>query len=245
VAAAPACPEPTPAAAEIERRAEAVLRGTGNEIEATLSIARDGRSPRTLPFRVWDDAEGGRVLARVLPPAEIAGSAWLEVPPVLWSFDPKTGATRRIPRGRWGDPWVESEFTLDDLVHGTGPADYEARVLRIEVGGAGADAGSRAWVVESTRRDAASGAWPRLVDWIECEHATLLRRESYDAKGALVRTLSLEDLRDVAGRRYPHLWVLRATADPRHESRIRVDAVRFVPGFAAGTFAAKSLHPGD
>ena len=241
--AADACAAaPAPDAGEIARRAEAALRGDGSEVDATLSIARDGRSPRTLPFRVWDDALGDRVLVRVLPPASAAGAVWLKIPPVLWSFDPKADATQRIPRAHWADPWMEGEFSLDDVVRGSGPRDYEQKLVRVD---APVDGGPRAWVIESTPRDPAAVAWARLVDWIECEHATLQRREFHDAKGALVRTLSLEDLRDVAGRRYPHLWVMRAAADPARESRIRVDAVRFDPEFAAGTFSTQSLHRGD
>ena len=238
-----ACDAPAPEAAEIARRAEWALRGDGSELEATLQIARGGRSPRELAFRVWDDAQGDRVLLRIAPPAAGAGSTWLKLPPVLWSFDPKENATRRVPRARWADPWMESEFTLDDLVHGTSARDYAQRLLRVEEQ-AGAGGRSRAWVIESTPRDPASAGWARLVDWIECEHATLVRRDYEDAKGAVVRTLTLEDARDVAGRRYPHLWVMRAATDPAREARIRVDAVRFPAGFAAGTFSTGSLRPG-
>jgi len=249
---APASPEApaaepaasTPDASEIARRAEWVLRGDGSALEATLMVVREGKKPRVLAFRVWDDPLGDRVRVRILPPAPSAGSILLKLPPVLWSFEPKDGVTRHVPRAAWLDAWMGSEFTLDDLVHGSGADDYAQRLLRVDER-AGPDGGTRAWVIESTPRVLPPVAWGRLVDWIDCEHATLLRREFYAASGALVRSLVLEDLREVAGRRFPHLWVIRSAADPARESRIRIDSVRFDPHFEAGSFAPRNLRPAD
>src|SRR5206468_8469720 len=102
--------------------------------------------------------------------------------------------------------------------------DYAQRLLRVEER-AGPGGATRACVIESTPRALPPVAWGRLVDWIDCEQATPLRREFYDASGTLVRSLVLEDLREVAGRRFPHLWVMRSAADPARESRIRVDSL--------------------
>jgi hypothetical protein len=249
VPAAPEAPAAEPAAGapdprELLRRAEWVLRGDGNALEATLTVSRDGRKPRVLPFRVGDDRLGDRVRVRILPPATSAGSTLLKLPPVLWSFEPKDRVTRRIPRPAWMEAWMGSEFTLDDLVHGSGLDDYQQRLLGVAES-AGPDGGARAWVVESTPRVLPPVAWGRLVDWVDREHSTLLRREFYDASGALVRTLVLEDLREVAGRRFPHLWVMRSAQDPARESRIHVDSVRFGPDFEASTFAPSQLRPAD
>jgi len=240
--AADACAaEAAPDAASIARRAEWVLRGEGSELEATLEIAREGRSPRTIPFRLWDDALGDRVLLRVLPPAAVAGAAWLKLSPVLWSYEPKEGAVQRIPRAHWGDPWLDGELSLDDVLRGSGVRDYSQALLRLEERET-LEGPVRAWVIESTPRDPTTVPWARLVDWIDCPHATLVRREHYDAKNELVRTLELGDVREVAGRRYPHRWVMTA-ADPARASRIEVGAVRFTTEFPPGTFTTRSLQP--
>jgi hypothetical protein len=237
---------PAPAADEIARRAADVLRGPQTYLEATLRVARSRRArPRELSFRSFDDREGDRTLVRILSPGEHAGAAWLKLPPNLWAWVPAEGRTLRLPWAVLREPWMESGFTVDDLVHGSSELrDYEHRLLGEEER-AGEHGDRRAWLLEYTPREGGLAAWGRIVAWIDEEHATPLRKDFYGGDGVLVRSLHLRDVRETGGRRYPHLWVVSRPEAPGAETQLRVDAVRFDADLDASIFGTRNLEGSD
>ena len=237
--------DPLPDAQAIAQRAEDVMRGEGTRIEATMTILSRKRSrSRVLSLRFYDDRRNDRALLRVLAPEKESGTALLKLPPNLWRFSPGSQETVRIPAPAWNEPFLKSDFLLDDLLHGSrGVVDYDHRVLEIDLH-AGETGDRRAFVVEYAPHPDARAVWGRIVSWIDAEVGTPLRVDYYGADGALFRTLVLEDLREVSGRRFPHRWVMRRAGAKGGETRIEVDSVRFDPGFEAGLFTTRRLEPG-
>lgn len=233
-------------AGEIARRAAELMRGPHTYLEATLIVAGSRRSrSRELAFRRYDDRESDRTLVRIFPPGEHAGMAWLKLPPNLWSFTPGDGRRLRLPWAVLREPWMESAFTIDDLVHGSSELrDYEPRLLE-ETLGAGEHGDRRAFVLEFLPREGSLAAWGRIVAWIDAEHATPLRKDFYDRDGTLVRSLRLGDVREAGGRRYPHLWIVSRPDAPGSETRLRVDSVRFDASFDPALFSTRSLGMGE
>jgi len=241
--AAPADPQPD--ASELLRRAEEVLRGQGSIVDATMTIlSRKRPRSRGLTLRIFDDRRADRALVRVLSPEAHAGTALLKLPPNLWLFSPETRETTRIPGPGWSERFLDSDFTRDDLVHGSGGAGgHERRVLALDEH-AGERGDRRAWVVQAVLPADSRSGFGRLVAWIDAEYATPLRVDFYARDGSLARTLRLEDVREVAGRRFPHRWVMRWSGAKGRETRIEVAAVRFDPAFEEGLFTTRRLEPG-
>ncbi len=238
--------DPQPDARSLARRAEDVLRGRGSAIEATMTIVSGRRSrSRVLSLRLFDDRRDDRALVRVLSPAEHAGAALLKLPPNLWDFSPRKRETTRIPASQWLERFLDSDFTRDDLVRGSsGAADYDHRIVGLDER-AGETGDRRAFVVEYTPHADAAVAWARIVAWIEAVDAMPLRLDYYTADGELARTLRMGDVREVAGRAFPHLWVMRRAGAKGRETRIQVDSVRFDPRFDEGMFTTRRLESGD
>jgi hypothetical protein len=207
-------------------------------------LSRKRPRSRVVSLRLFDDHTNDRALVRVLSPEEHAGTALLKLPPNLWRFSPETRETTRIPGASWSERFLGGDFTLDDLVRGSsGLLDYDHRLLEMDLHAG--EAGDRnAFVVEYTPHPEAALHWGRIVAWIDAEHATPLRLDYHAPDGALVRTLSLEDLREVAGRHFPHRWVMRQAGAKKAETRIQVDAIRFDPRFEEGLFTTRRLPVG-
>lgn len=237
--------EAPPDALSLARRADELLRGRGSAIEATMTIV-SGKRPRSrvLTLRLLDDRRNDRALVRVLAGEEESGVALLKLPPNLWEFSPRKRETTRIPASAWFERFLGSDFTRDDLVHGaSGVDDYEHRFLGVDER-AGEAGDRRAFVVEYTARAEASPGWARIVAWIDAEGANPLRLDYHAADGSLARTLRMDDVREVEGRAFPHLWVMRRTGAKSRETRIRIDSVRFDPDFDEGLFTTRRLASG-
>jgi hypothetical protein len=234
-----------PDAEQIARRAADVLRGPRTYLEATLQVKRARRSrPRELSFRCFDDRESDRTLVRIVSPGEHAGAAWLKLPPNLWAFVPGERRTLRLPWTVLREPWMESGLSVDDLVHGSSELrDYDHRLLGEDVE-AGEEGGRRAFQLEYSPRAGGLAAWARIVAWIDAEHFVPLRKDFYDRDGAHVRSVRFADVHETGGRRYPYLWTVSRPAEPGHETRLRVEAVRFDAPFDAAIFRTRNLEGG-
>ena len=237
--------EPAPeglVAAEIAVRAEVSLRGRRRVLDAGMTFWQGGRAGKqTIRFRATDDREAGRSLIRILAPEEEAGRAFLKRPPNVWTWLPKDERIARIPPGEWHSPWLGGAFDNDDLLHLSDPVTgFDHRLLGVDPQPDGV-VGLRAYVIESRARDDARGASGRTVSWIEVEHATPLRREYHDAAGVLVRVVRFGAIREVQGRRFPHVWTARRIAWEGHETRIEVEGVWFDPEFDADTFSTQRM----
>jgi hypothetical protein len=236
---------PAPEAAELVRRAEAVLRGDGVFVEVSMRATGSGRrTPRLARFRIWLDARNERALLRVLDPPKRVGLAFLSLPPNLWRYAPRDASTTRIdPAARRG-PWLGSDLTLEDVTSAESDAlRYTHRLVRVDEA-AGDGGASRRYVVESVPREGADVAWGRVMRWLDAEHGTPLREERYDAGGTLVSSIERSDLRDVAGRRYPYRWVARAHGENEgRETELRFDTVRFEAELSGDLFTTTALPP--
>ncbi len=240
-------PEPEePDASEIARRADDALRSDQTYMKATMTVVSPRlTSDRVVAFSSWDDRLGDRAFIRILSPPKDAGSSFLRLPPNLWTYVPRVERTMRIPPSMMLQPWMGSDFTNDDLVNDSSDVnDYEHRLLRIETVSEG-DRELRAYVLEYVPHEETPVVWGKILGWIEVEHGTPLRQDFYDEDGVRVRTMSFSDVREVDGRRFPHLWVMNPLEKEGHETRIRIDAVRFDENFDESIFTTRNLKKRD
>ena len=160
-------------------------------------------------------------------------------------YVPRDERLTRIEPSELGQPWLESEFSLDDVLRYSGEVeDHDHRLLGVDPRPEGFT-GVRAYVVEHVPRRGVPAPWGSIVSWIETEHGTPLRREYRDAAGEAVRVLRYGDIREVQGRRFPHLWRLRGTGRRARESRIFVETIRFEADFEESVFTTTNLTSAD
>ncbi len=231
-----------PSASEIARSADDAMRSDQTYMEATMTVASPRlTSERVVAFISWDDRLGDRAFIRIQAPAKDAGSTFLRLPPNLWTYVPRVERTMRIPPSMMLQPWMGSDFTNDDLVNDSSDVDdYDHRLLRIETVTEG-DRELRAYVLEYVPHDDTPVVWGKILGWIEVEHKTPLRQDFYDEDGVRVRTMSFSDVREVDGRHFPHLWVMNPLEKEGHETRVRIDAVRFDEIFDESIFTTRNL----
>jgi len=227
----------------IALRAEDALRGERTSLEAKMIIESSRRSRRReVRFRRFDDRPGKRTFIRVLSPDKEAGTSFLKLHPNLWVYVPRAERILRIPPSMMREPWMNSDFTHDDLVNESSEVDdYDHRLLGVDPKPDGI-ADLRAYVVEYLPHEDAPIVWGKIIAWIETEHGTPLRQEFYDGDGELRRVMHFGGIREVQGRYFPHVWSVRPVDEKRHESRIEVEKVRFDVDFDESVFMPRHLR---
>jgi outer membrane lipoprotein-sorting protein len=221
-------------AREIALRAEDALRSERTTFEAKMIVESSRVSrPRELRFRSLDDRPGRRSFIRILAPAKDEGTGFLNLQPNLWMYVPREERTERIPPSMMREPWMDSDFTNDDLVNQSSEIDdYDHKLLGVDPKPDGI-VDLRAYVVEYVPRENTPIVWDKIIAWIETEHGTPL--------GELLRLLRFGDIREVQGRHFPHVWTVRPVGKKGHETRIEVEQIRFDADFDDSVFTTRHL----
>jgi len=242
--------EPAPPgldARDLLRGARALLQSAGTYIQATMTIAspKDGQ-PRVLGLRMWTDRTGDRSLIRILSPPRDAGTGFLQVWPNLWKFVPSIATTRRVPETAMGGGWMGSDWQIRDFYPAARSLDYyDHRILGIDDATPG-HPGLRAVLVESIAKPASPAPWGRILEWVEVEYGTPLRRELYDAEGTHRATLEFGDIRSVQGRQVPFSWSMipigKDGPKKGRSSTIAIEEIRFDQSFSDDLFTMGQLR---
>jgi hypothetical protein len=228
------------------RRAESKLGSPRTFLEAKLVVRRSRvRGVRELHFESYRDLRRMRCFIRVSAPPSLADTSFLWMHPNVWLYDPGEKETSRMAASELRTPWLESDFSLDDLLLGTAGADsYAHRLLGIDPR-LSEEEPLRTYVVESVPRRPGRALWPAVVTWIETERGIARRREFRDARGEPLRVLAYGDVREADGRAVPHVWTARVPGDAGRESRIEIETIRFDADFPESVFTTENLKPAN
>ncbi len=179
-----------------------------------------------------------------LEPADVRGTAFMN-----WSYDkpdrsdeqwiylPALKKIKRISSEGRGDAFMGSDFAYEDLATRQPSLDNHS-FLRSET-----LEGSECLVVESIPRDRKSSLYSKMVSWIRPDTWIGLRREYYDARGALLKTLAIRRIGEVGG-----YWMIFETemknAQTGHATRMSFSGVKLDTGIKESLFSERSLEKG-
>ena len=239
----------TPRAEELDvtalvRRAEDALRGKTAMMLLRMTITTP-RWTRELVIRSFDDHDGDRSFSRVLEPAKDKGTGFLRDHDAFWTWLPKVERAMRIPPSMMLQPWMGSDFTNDDLARESSlEKDYEPRAL-----GEKQIDGVAALGIELVPKPEAPVVWARMELWIEKERLAPLLFVYFDepepGKFEVIRELRFSDVRMVAGRPLPHVWLMLPSDKPGHSTRVVLEEAAFDVKLDDEIFTQKHLRQSE
>lgn len=245
--------EPTPEEKGLQIALEMEERDTGFEdseaaLEMVLTDRQGESSRRALRITTLEEParqEGDKSLVIFDHPRDIAGTALLSYthiaePDDQWLYLPALKRVKRISAANKSGPFVGSEFAYEDLLaHEVDKYTY--RWLRDEACPAPGGAGLTCFVVERYPVYANSG-YTRQVMWVDQTEYRPLQIEYYDRKGALLKTLVLQDYQQYLG----HYWRAH-TLVMQNQQTGKGTTLHFAPydfrqGIGAADFNPKRLN---
>jgi hypothetical protein len=112
-----------------------------------------------------------------------------------WIFLPSLGKVRRIAASEGSGSFVGTDFSYSDIASANRSAGLDThRIVREEELG-----GKPCYVIESVPRDS-SYQYSRMIQWIDKDNSVNYKIELYDKRGAHVKTMEIQDFKDVQGR---------------------------------------------
>jgi len=235
---------------ELIRQADRVARGKTSAAVVEMQIRTEDYD-RTYNMVIWDDsrADEDKALVKILGPALWRGHGTLKVGDRLLTYNPKNDHVTVVGSSMLGDAWMGSHFTNDDLVKETSLADdYAARLGRTWTAAAPGVAGEATWYdISLTPRPRAPVVWGRIDvtlyrqgDVVLPTRIVYFREDRPDA--APVRTMTMDDVRELGGRLLPARMRMEVTDEPGEFTELRYDKVRFDVDIPGDKFTERALR---
>jgi outer membrane lipoprotein-sorting protein len=230
----PASAQALPRIGEVIRHLDDLYRARSSHATMTMTVVRP-RGTRELTLESWSRGrENALVVIRA--PAREAGNATLRTPEGLWSYGARADRLIRIPTGLLSESWMGSHLTNDDLMRETSyEEDYESTLSW------STRDGRRFLQVTLTPRPDAPVVYTRLLFLLTPEDWTPVRFEFFDGN-RLVRTLTYENVRRVAGRQIPMRMVIQPAGSPGERTVIEYRSLRLDVPVDADLFTRRGLR---
>lgn len=212
------------------------------ELVMTLVNSRGEQRVRNLKQFMKDDGKTKKKIMFFQAPADVRNTSFMN-----WSYSdghdddqwiylPALKRTKRISSDGKGDYFMGSDFTYDDLGD-RHPDEDNHKLLREET-----IDGHACYVVESTPK--ASGyIYSKTISWVMKDSYIGLKREFYDSKGNLLKTLSIKKFDKISG-----IWTILESemhnVQKNHKTLMKFSDVQYNKGIPESQFTERSMSLG-
>ena len=210
---------PAPDVTRLLERFDGMYESSGTTAQMQITIVKP-RKTRTLRLRTWSKGEDMALIV-VDAPARDAGTATLKVGNNLWNYLPKISRTIRVPPSMMMGSWMGSDLTNDDLVR---ESSYEEDFTSELVGRSTDPPG---WKVRLSARPDVPGLWDRVDIVFSYDDELPVQAQYFDRKGRLSRTMRLQEVVDIGGRRVPTLITVTPEREEGRRTELRYLRVEF------------------
>ncbi|MCK4473635.1 MAG: outer membrane lipoprotein-sorting protein [Anaerolineae bacterium] len=226
--------KPTPDVARLLKRFDEMYESSGTTAQVEITIVKPKKT-RTLRLRMWGKGED-KALMVIEAPTRDAGTATLKVGNNLWNYLPKISRTIRVPPSMMMGSWMGSDLTNDDIVR---ESSYEEDYTSEFVGHSTDPPG---WKVRLDARPDVVGLWERVEIVFSYDDKLPVQSQFFDRKGRLSRTMRLEEVKDIGGRRIPTLLTIIPEREEGRRTEMRYLHVEFDVKLDEGMFSLSQLE---
>lgn len=195
-------------------------RSDASQTTVKMTIHRPGweRKMTMISYtRGEDDA-----LVRFIAPAKDAGNATLKLGKNTWLFNPKLNQVVKLPASLMAQPWMGSDFSYSDLAR----SEDVLKHYNLTVTGTKSSGGHKVHVIEAVPKRGAPVVWGKQVVKVR-DDGIMMELAFYDQDMALVRTMSTDRIRKLAGRDFPVVMTMKTTAAPNEWTRMETIDAKF------------------
>lgn len=223
-AAAAFASAPADPVTELVDKANKVLRGDSSHARLTMTIVTKDWT-RALEVEGWHQ---GRTKAFILihnPPKE-KGTTTLRRGEEMWTWMPRVERLLKVPPTMMHSSWQGSDFTFEDIVKADSIVkDYAHKLVKTSPG---TEFETR--VIEAVPKPDAPVVWGKVLfsvgvfpdGWV-----IPVKEEDYSERGELIRTITLDQVRTMDGRRVPTRLECVPTRTPGRKTRLDYSLIQF------------------
>ena len=216
---------PAEDAEEIVQKADALMISTRTYSKSEMTVLRSGQPRPTMRVKSYDMRKGDKSfsLAVYETPAKMRGTAYLTIGDDLWVRFGSTGRVRKLSSSAKKSSAGGTDFSYSDMGEsGQGVATK----YRAKMGNASArHDGISCWEIHLFPNPNAEGVYEKLIAFVAKENYHYLRIDYFEA-GANIKTLLLENYREIGDKSYPYKITMESHAKPS-QTEVITTAIEF------------------
>lgn len=216
---------------------------TSGLLTMTLIDAKGRERVRSLEQRLATFGGVEKKIMEFKSPADVKGTAFMNWSYAeagrsddQWIYLPALKRVKRISSDGKGDAFMGSDFSYDDLAERHPSRDTHTII------GSETINGEACWIIESKSKDASEG-YSKTVSWISKERLTGIKRDYYDSKGALLKTLTVQELKTIGGYLMITLTEMHSVRK-NTRTRMQFDDLELDTGITDDLFSERTLTRG-
>jgi outer membrane lipoprotein-sorting protein len=221
---------------ELVRHIDRLWRGDTSHATMSMTV-RTSRYERQMTMEAWSKGSDYSLVV-IREPVKDRGVATLKVENNIWNYLPKINRVTKIPSSLMSGSWMGSHFTNDDLVReSTFEHDYTASITFN-----GERDGASIYELTFIPKPDAAVVWGKVVMVIDQKTLAPHRALYYDEEGALIRTLTFGQLREIDKRVIPMRLTLQPEDKPGESTAIVYGDIAFGVPLDASFFSLQNLE---
>ena len=231
-----ACPsaEEKPDVAMLVQRIEQSTKGASMTGTMKMTVKTPSIT-RTLKMKLWTKGDDYALVRVVEGGPRETGMMTLKREKQLWNYLPQAARVMKLPSGMLGDSWMGSDFTNDDLVHGSSMAkDF---TTTFNAGDASA------WNITMTPKESAQVVWGKIEMVVDRKTCTPRSENFYDDAGKLARSMTFADVKHIGDRDFATTMTV-ATGEAGRPTTITYEDAAFDVAIPDDTFSVHRLEQG-
>lgn len=214
-------------------KADDVSRQASSHAVLEMQV-KTNRYERTVTMEAWSKGQD-QSLVVIREPAKEAGVSTLMVDDNIWNYLPKVDKTMKVPSGMMSDGWMGSHVSNDDLVKGSRMSeDYTWTLDNQPAGGEGN------YVISLTPKPETPVVWGKVVLTMSAQEVPI-SIEYFDEDGALERTMSWSEVKEVNGDLVPMVMTVQPANKPDEFTKITYLELEFDVEVDDSLFTVQSL----
>jgi len=221
---------------ELVRHIDRLWHGETSQATMTMQV-KTQRYQREMQLEAWSLGKEYSLVV-IERPIKDRGIATLKVGENIWNYLPKIDRVTKIPSSMMSGSWMGSHFTNDDLVRESYfEDDYESRITF-----EGERDGRTIYELTAIPRPEAPVVWGRVVMEIDQDTLAPISTRYYDEAGALVRTMTFDQVERIDDRYVPMRLTLQPEDKPTESTVITYQDIAFGVPIERSFFSLQNLE---
>jgi len=222
-------------ATRLSQRLDRLYRADSSHAKMSMSITTPDYQ-RTLELESWSRGMD-YTLVRILSPRKEKGISTLKREKEMWNYLPRIQKTIRVPASMMMGSWMGSDLSNDDLMRESSwEKDYSVKLSE--------DSPEDQICLDYIPKPSAAVTWSRVQVCLARENELPLFYDYYDEKGRKARRMSLDEIKEVGGRKIPSRMTRNPLLKKNHKTVIIYQSLEFGLKHDEGLFSLNRLRRG-
>ncbi|UCH10168.1 MAG: outer membrane lipoprotein-sorting protein [Fidelibacterota bacterium] len=228
----------TPSGAEILENMTSVRTVENSKGVMTQTIQTSTGQHRMFELESYSANEGEKTLMRYIRPASIKGQAFLMLNNAndIWTYFPRSNRVRKLASHAKKQNVQGSDFTYEDMGSGD---EWREKFVATNLGSAN-HLDQRVWELQLDGIPDKEPPYPKIRVLVRQKDYYPLQLDYYDDDGEVLKSLYLEDIREIEGIPTAMIMTMRNHQD-RTETMMEMQSVTYQWEPPAGFFSERNL----